>query len=134
VTDDDVYISTDRGGLRRLDRSNGRMVWQNRMADRFLAANPRVVYAADRAGHLLILDRASGEQIGSYDTRDFVVPITNDLTDRVYMAANDGLLISLHDVAHVKPHINKKWGLDKAEVKKRGGNIPQMPKPTPPQQ
>jgi len=132
VTDDDVYISTDRGGLRRLDRKTGQAVWQNRAADRFLAMHPKVVYATDRSGHLLILDRANGAQVGSYDARDFVVPIINDLTDRIYLAANDGLLVCLHDRDYAKPHANKKWDLKKPEAKKRGGKAQQMPKPKPP--
>jgi outer membrane protein assembly factor BamB len=132
VTDDDVYISTDRGGLRRLERRTGQSLWQNRAADRFLAVNPKAVYATDSSGRLLILDRGSGGQVGSYDARDFVVPINNDLTDRIYLAANDGLLVCLHDRDYAKPHVNKKWDLKKEDVKKRGDKMQAMPKPKAP--
>jgi outer membrane protein assembly factor BamB len=131
VTDDDVYITTDRGGLRRLDRKTGQAIWQNRAADRFVAANPKVVYATDRSGHLLLLDRARGAQVGSYDAREFVVPVPNDLTDRVYLAANDGLIVCLHDRDHPKPHVNKKWDVKKADEKKRGDRMKDKPKPKP---
>jgi outer membrane protein assembly factor BamB len=130
VTDDDVYITTS-GGLRRLDRRTGQAVWHNRTADRFVAANPKVVYATDRSGHLLLLDRARGTQVGSYDAREFVVPVANDLTDRVYLAAHDGLLVCLHDRDHAKPHVNKKWDLTKPGDKKRGDKLKEKPKPRP---
>src|SRR5262249_10777141 len=62
VTDEDVYIPTDPGGLRRLDRETGRGIWQNRHADRFVAMNPKRVYAADDSGRLLVLDRVRGTE------------------------------------------------------------------------
>lgn len=122
VTDEDVYITTDRGGMRRLNLDNGQAIWQNQTADRFLAVNPKIVYATDRAGRMLLLDRAHGTQVGVYDARDFVVPIANDLTDRVYLAAHDGLLICLHDREHAKPHQSKKME-KKPDDKKRGDKM-----------
>jgi len=132
VTDDDVYVTTDRGGLRRLDRKTGQAIWRNGAADHFLAANPKVVYATDRSGHVLVLDRTRGTQVGSYDAREFTVPVSNDLTDRIYLAAHDGLIVCLHDRDLAKPHVNKKWDLTKADdKKKRGDKVKDKPKPKP---
>jgi hypothetical protein len=122
VTDDDVYITTDRGGMRRLDRASGREVWRNGGADRLLAVNPKVVYATDRTGRLLLLDRARGTQISSYDARDFPIRPSNDYTDRIYLAANDGLLVCMHDRDYAKPRINKKLEVSKPN-KKRGDKM-----------
>jgi outer membrane protein assembly factor BamB len=108
VTDKDVYVTTDRGGLRRLDRATGRQVWQNESAKNFLASNPKCVYATDRSGRLLLLDKRLGTQLGMLDVRDFVVPVTNEMTDRVYLLANDGLLVCLHDQDYRKPLVTKK--------------------------
>lgn len=107
VTDEDVYLSPDQGGLFRIDRSAGTEIWRNRDADRFLAMNPKYVYAMNRSGRLLILDRGRGRTLASYDMRDFVVPVTNELSDRVYLCANDGLLLCLHDQSYPKPLVNK---------------------------
>lgn len=120
VTDEDVYITTDRGGLRRLDRPTGRQIWQNQSALYFLAANPKCVYASDRSGRVLLLDRRLGTQLGMLDLRDFVVPVTNDLTDRVYLLANDGLLICMHDRAYTKPLTMKKEEPKKPVQAKKG--------------
>jgi outer membrane protein assembly factor BamB len=132
VTNEDVYITTDRGGLRRLARATGQAVWQNKAADRFLAVNPRTVYATDHAGRLLLLDRDRGTQLGVYDAREFVVPVLNELTDRVYLAANDGLLVCLHDRAYAKPHSNKKSDVTNPDEKKRGDKVKDKPKPKAP--
>ncbi|MBV9122072.1 MAG: PQQ-binding-like beta-propeller repeat protein [Planctomycetes bacterium] len=102
VQDQDIYLVPYRAGLYRLDRRNGEPLWRgpNEKVQRFVAANPKFVYGVDRLGRLLILDRASGADLALLDTSDFVVPVSNDLTDRIFLAANDGLLVCLHDRAY----------------------------------
>jgi outer membrane protein assembly factor BamB len=97
VTDEDLYVTAERAGLARLKRVTGEEIWRNLNANHFLANNPKFVYATDRSNRLLILDRARGTQLAVYDTRDYVVPINNELTDRLFLAANDGLFLCLHD-------------------------------------
>jgi outer membrane protein assembly factor BamB len=130
VTDNDIFITTERGGLLRLDRASGRELWRNSAADRFLAVNPKVVYAADRTGRLLILDRARGTQLASFDARDFVIRPVNDLTDRVYLAANDGLLVCIHDRDYTKPYPSKKAEAKKP-AKNRGDKMKARPEDEP---
>lgn len=72
-------------------------VWLNPDADRVLAANKKFVYAVDRTGALLVVDRERGRTLSRFDTRDFPVPITNELTDRVYLAAHNGRIVCLRD-------------------------------------
>jgi outer membrane protein assembly factor BamB len=103
VTDQDVYLSPAGAGLYRLLRETGQLVWHSGPAQRFLAANPKFVYATDRSGRLLVLDQWRGTYLSGYDTHDYVVPISNEYTDRFYLAANDGLLICLHDREYVTP-------------------------------
>jgi outer membrane protein assembly factor BamB len=103
-TANDVYVSAERAGLYRVDRKTGDAVWLNRQADRFLGANNKYVYAADPSGRLLILDLARGNVLASFaGSRDFVVPISNGLTDRIFLASNDGLLVCIHDRDYPKP-------------------------------
>lgn len=97
VTDDSVFVGVERGGLWRLDRDTGLEVWGNLEADRFLAANAKFVYALDRSGRLMVLDRKRGTKLSGYDTRGFHVPIINDATDRIYLSAHDGLIACIHD-------------------------------------
>lgn len=108
VTDEDIYITPEKGGLIRLERDTGLLAWRTPSADRFVASNRKLVYAMDRSGRLVILDRARGTVLSSWDTRDFVVPISNEMTDRLFLAANDGLMICLHDRANPTPLRNKK--------------------------
>jgi outer membrane protein assembly factor BamB len=118
VTDEDVYVVPTRAGLYRINRLTGEITWLNRAGAHFLAMNPKFVYALDLSNRLLVIDRARGTTLSTYDdTRDFVFPIGNELNDRIYLAANDGLLISLHDRDYPNPVRNK----NVAEAKKPAG-------------
>jgi hypothetical protein len=118
VTDQDVYVVAQLNGLSRLNRTTGEPMWRipargqfvesNAAADRVLAVNPKYVYAADRSGRLLILDRRRGIQLSNYDVHDFVFPITNEVTDRLFLAANNGLIVCLHDRDYPTPVRHRK--------------------------
>ena len=105
VTDPDVFVVTRRYGLQRLLRDTGAAVWRSPVnnVERFLAANPKFVYARDLAGRLLVIDRAAGTMLSCYGMIDYTVALGNELTDRIYLGAQDGLLICLHDRDYAQP-------------------------------
>jgi outer membrane protein assembly factor BamB len=114
VTDEDLYVASEGAGIFRVDRETGRGIWRNTEAERFLALNKTCVYALDRWGRLLVLDRARGSLLSALDVRDFNVPVRNEVTDRVYLASNDGLIVCLHDRGHPKPlRVNSKAAEEK---------------------
>ncbi|MFO0876760.1 MAG: PQQ-binding-like beta-propeller repeat protein [Gemmataceae bacterium] len=105
--DRDVFVTSSREGLARLDRVTGEALWRiprgsevldaNPDADRYLASNERFVYASDPSGRLLVLDKKRGVRLSMLDTTAFRFPVINPVTDRLYLAANDGLILCLHD-------------------------------------
>jgi hypothetical protein len=93
-----------RGGESVWRDPNGREdVWANPDGDRVVAVNPKFVYAMDRVGRLLVIDREKGRTLSRYDLRDYPVGISNELTDRLYLAAHNGLIICLHDREYATP-------------------------------
>ncbi len=134
ANDQEVYHVTEAGGLHCINRATGRAVWQARGVGRFVAASPKLVYAADRSGRLLILDRRRGTQLSTFEgTRDFVFPVANDVTDRIYLASNDGLIVCLHERDHDRPVRMKKEPRappqPKDKGKERGDGNDRMPQP-----
>jgi hypothetical protein len=131
VTDKDVYLPTQRFGLHRLKRTTGEVIWKSPNAERFLAANPKFVYALDRQGKLLVLDQARGKELSSLDVRDFVFPIDNERTDRFYLAAHNGLIVCLRDRDYKKP-VEMKQPEEKPEAKpkRKPATKPPPPKET----
>jgi outer membrane protein assembly factor BamB len=113
VTEQDIYVVAERNGMTRLDRATGQPMWRipvrgglnenNSAADRFLAANTKYVYAADASNRLLVLDRRRGVTLSGFDFKDFVFPVPNEVTDRLYLAANNGLIVCLHDREYTQP-------------------------------
>jgi outer membrane protein assembly factor BamB len=111
--DKDVYVTSAREGLARIDRESGDSLWRlprgralvpaNSDADRFLAANDRFVYASDPSGRLVVLDRKRGTRLSMLDTTSFRFPVVNDTTDRLYLVSNDGVILCLHDSDQVTP-------------------------------
>lgn len=77
------------------------------------------VYALDRQGKLLVIDADRGTTLSSFDVSAFTLPVTNDKTDRLYLASNSGLLICLHDRLKVVPAF-----LQKGPEKKAGDAVP----------
>jgi outer membrane protein assembly factor BamB len=108
ATDNDVYLSSVGSGMYRLQRDSGELLWHNATAQRFLAANPKFVYATDSSNRLVILDQRRGTALSGLDTRDYVVPISNHQTDRLYLAAHDGLVLCLHDRQYTAPAFSRR--------------------------
>jgi outer membrane protein assembly factor BamB len=136
VNDDDVYVTPVRGGLFRLNRATGQPLWQRENADRFLAANRKFVYASDPSGRLLVLDKERGIELGMLNTRDFVLPIGNVVTDRLLLASHDGLIVCLHDRAYPTPlrmkteeaaAVAPSGRNEKPAAEKEGGQTPEPP-------
>jgi len=94
---DALFVVTETAGLVRIDLATGEKVWTQGDAKHVAAVNPRFVYANDRVNRLLVLDRAAGVELGQANFADFNVGITNDQTDRLILAANNGLVVALRD-------------------------------------
>jgi outer membrane protein assembly factor BamB len=103
ATDADVFVTAGKLGMHRLDRASGDPKWSNKDAVKFLASNHRFVYALDRPGRMLVLDYERGKELAKWDTRDWTVPVSNDVTDRIYLASHDGQIVCLHHRDNAKP-------------------------------
>jgi outer membrane protein assembly factor BamB len=118
ATAKDVYVTSNRNGMTRLDRETGAPMWRvpagresleyNNEVDRYLASNPKFVYAMDRAGRFLVVDRLQGKTLSRYDLTCYVYPIVNEYTDRIFLAANNGMIVCLHDKEYAQPFQHRK--------------------------
>ncbi len=127
-TDDEVFVVTDKDGLRCINREEslaqkwvpGEERWRNGNATRVVSANEKFVYASDPLGQLLVLDRIRGTQLSTTDaTCGFIVPFTNERTDRLYLMSQNGLIVCLHDQDYPKPVISASYRLKEETIKPR---------------
>jgi outer membrane protein assembly factor BamB len=117
-TDDEVFVVTEKDGLRCINREDsaarkwvaGDERWRNGNAVRVVSANEKFVYASNPVGQLLVLDRIRGTQLSTTDaTCGFIVPFTNERTDRLYLMSQNGLIVSLYDRDYPKPVISASY-------------------------
>jgi len=108
VTDTRVYASGDNSGVVCVDRKSGEIVWRSDdAADRLIAANQEFVYIRDRQGKFLVYDakratdpaRKRSAPLSGVDLSEFNVHIVNTASDRVYLAADNGLVVCMRDMS-----------------------------------
>ena len=114
VTKSHVYAAGDDTGVVCFDRATGDLIWRSdKSADRVIGATEELLYVRDRQGRFLVYDakratdpagRRSGP-LGSADFSEFGIHVVNTASDRVYLAADNGLIVCLRDAAakYAKP-------------------------------
>lgn len=108
VTTDAVYAAGDNSGVVQVDRKTGELVWRTDSAiDRVIASNQEFAYLRDRQGRLLVFDAKRATDPASrhsapltgIDVAEFNVPVVNTVTDRIYLAADNGLIVCIRDAS-----------------------------------
>ncbi|HET6325634.1 MAG TPA: PQQ-binding-like beta-propeller repeat protein [Planctomycetaceae bacterium] len=107
IIDEHVFVVAEGAGMRCLSSKDGREVWENRQAVRFLAATPAVVYASSHVDDVLLLSRTTGQQLGAIPLRGLSLRIANDRTDRLYLASERGLVLCLRERERDYPLFHK---------------------------
>ena len=106
ITRNNVYASGENSGVARVDRTTGQVLFRTEgPADRVLASTDDFLYVRNHQGRLLIydarqtLDPAFGRvrPLTGVDLPAFNVPFTNTVTDRLYLAADNGLIVCLRE-------------------------------------
>jgi outer membrane protein assembly factor BamB len=134
---DEMFNATER----EREYYGGDTVWRSDdSADRIIGANEEFVYIRDRQGRFLVFDakratdpaRKKSAPLGSANLSEFNVHVVNTASDRVYLAADNGLIVCVRDASpkYAKPVVI--WPpADVNPAKKIGvetqGGIPGMP-------
>jgi hypothetical protein len=112
---DAVFAAGDHAGVTQVDVRTGDLIWRTGPdADRLLAVNDEFAYIRDRLGNLLVYDRRRptnpatrrAEPLARINLSGFDFPVTNHQTDRVILAADNGVMICLRDASakYVRPY------------------------------
>ena len=97
VIGDQVYVLPQRNGMYCLSRENGEQLWWNSQVTEFLAASSQLVYGSDSLGNVLLIARDNGATLGGLPYRFFPVRVSNFKTDRLFLATESGLVISIRE-------------------------------------
>ncbi len=104
---DGVYVGGDRTGTARINVDTGEVDWRtDDDIDRIVAVSDAHVFARDRKGTLYLYAKGKADPntqlarpVGSLAAADFTVTTVNPTTDRVLLAADNGLVVCLRDAS-----------------------------------
>lgn len=103
VVNDDVFVFPARGGMNCLSRISGRRkYWRPNYVD-YVGATRQLLFVSDRVNNLVVLSRRDGALIGSLPYRGFKFRYGNELTDRIYMATQTGLVVCIREIGQEFP-------------------------------
>lgn len=98
-----VFVCSQSPTMFCLDAELGQLLWQAERVQHFVAASPSRVYGAGTFNHVYVLDLQSGERLGVLRTDGMTLPISNQKTDRIYLASPTGMIQCLHEIGSTTP-------------------------------
>lgn len=117
-----VFVTSEEPMLHCIDAAKGTAVWESPRILQFAAATEKHVYGIDDLGALMVLDAATGAEVGRMPMDSNTHALVNDQTDRIYLVSSDGVVQCLHEFGlkepmHHRPKESAKTPADKAEGK-----------------
>ncbi len=97
VIGNNCYVFPHRGGVFCISKNSGERRWKMPYMEDFVGATKNLVFLTDNLGQVSILASSDGAPIGSLKLKDFSIRYGNELTDRLYMATESGLIICLRE-------------------------------------
>lgn len=109
VVDDQVLLRTTYGNLFSLGIDDGLPTWERPVAtiDQLLAVFGKRIYASSLTGHLVALNRETGERIAAVHRIHPNNYLINRSTNRLYLLADSGLIQCLRPIDQPMPSFNK---------------------------
>ena len=98
-----LYVSTYQKGMFCLDAVKGEKIWQTPGIKRFLSRTKTRLYTVDNRNNLTVLDVQSGQVLGSMPLNNNKIQYRNEITDRIYLASEDGMIQCLAQIDQEKP-------------------------------
>ncbi|NQV25381.1 MAG: PQQ-like beta-propeller repeat protein [Rhodopirellula sp.] len=97
VIGDNVYVFPHLGGVYCISRVTGKRRWKQPYMEDFVGATKNLVFLSDNLGQIAVLASKDGAPIGSLPLKDFSVRYGNELTDRLYVATESGLVVCIRE-------------------------------------
>jgi outer membrane protein assembly factor BamB len=100
---DQVFVTTELGGMHCLDAASGAQKWWAPDAAQFVSMSNNRIYAATRANQLLILNASNGARLDAMNIAATPIRVMNQQTDRIYLLSDRGAIQCLHEEGLATP-------------------------------
>lgn len=107
IIDNDVYVFPENGGMFCLSATSGNQKWWRGQMQEFIAATRKRVYVTDTNKNIAVLTRDKGEFIGMIRLNHFTNRISNERTDRIFLATKSGIIACLKEKGEEFPIYHK---------------------------
>lgn len=134
VADGVILVVTDSGSMIALSEKDGERLWlsEETAIAQPLAITPERVYAQQKAGQLVAIDRKTGKTYARVE-RAFATGMHNDVNDRIILSTESGAMMCLHEPSSKRPRLNRPAISAVAEedkaAKKQPGAVEEMTQP-----
>jgi len=98
-----VFVTSEEPMLHCVDAAKGTAIWEAPQISQFAAATEKHVYGIDDLGALVVLDAATGAEVGRMSLDSSTHALVNDRTDRIYLVSSDGVVQCLHEIGLTQP-------------------------------
>ena len=94
-----VYVTPETVGTYALNADTGGQIWDKpqEQARQILMVGQSRIYAFNAQKEIVILQASDGHVVGKLSYRQFIKTPTNDRTDRMFLATQEGMLICLKE-------------------------------------
>ena len=108
VADGVILVVTDSGSMIALSEKDGERLWlsEETAIAQPLAITPERVYAQQKAGQLVAIDRKTGKTYARVE-RAFANGMHNDVNDRIILSSESGAMMCLHEPNSLRPRLNR---------------------------
>lgn len=116
-----VYFINDSHVLNQVEIETGIPMWEHRGINKVICASSKRLYCLNRQDQLVALDLKTGGYIGTLTSSPVEFVYQNNMTDRLIVGNNRGLIQCLREADQVDPiyHLQPEEGeASKAEAKK----------------
>ena len=103
VVDENVYVTTQVGGMHCVESATGIRRWWSPRINRFISASPTRVYAEDRMGRIVVLNAETGAHLGVINSEQIEIKLANNQNDRIYLASDTGLIQCIRELELDEP-------------------------------
>lgn len=103
VIKDDVFLIPEHRGLFRIAAATGEEHWYQAGIEKLLALSPQFVYGVDRLNRMVVLNRDTGGKVRGFPLGQATIQLTNQFTDRIYIATPTGTIACLRETPRDLP-------------------------------
>jgi outer membrane protein assembly factor BamB len=102
-----LFVAPDRGGLFCLDVGTGDKRWWHPTLTEFVATTHTIAFARDEDHNLAMVGLKDGTLLGRVPAHAYPRHVSNDRTDRVYLANNSGRVLAIRQTGRDIPVFHK---------------------------